>query len=437
MRRRLADLEQGAADLHGWQSVEPDTLGGARQTWWEKFRKSPWPNKRSEEWRYTDPSKIGFGDLAPAPKLESDDRVLEQVDGILERSGDRAGVVVQSNGRIIHSRLDPRAVEAGVVLCSLPEAVSGFPELLCQTLLDAEVEAHEAKLWALHLALLHEGYFLHVPKGVEVHAPVHVFHFVEGHQVVTSAHSFVRVGQAGRVGVVDEFLSNGAETDAVSLHGATLLADPGSRLDYVTLQRFGHGLKQFSMQHAVADRDARALTFNVGLGGSISRTEVTSNLVGPGSESQMLALWFGDGNQHFDHHTLQHHQSPHAHSDLLFKGALNDDASSVFRGLIRVDPKAQLTDAYQTNRNLLLSSGANATALPNLEIQADDVRCSHGATIGQVEEGQLFYLMSRGLTRQQAEHLLVLGFSEEVLGRLPMEGVRARVWEVIEEKLGL
>ena len=151
----------------------------------------------------------------------------------------------------------------------------------------------------------------------------------------------------------------------------------------------------------------------------------------------MLALWFGDSEQHFDHHTLQHHAAPHAHSDLLFKGALTDEASSVFRGMIRVDEGAQLTDAYQTNRNLLLSEGSHATALPNLEIEADDVRCSHGATIGQVEHGQLFYLMSRGLTKQQAERLLVFGFFEEVLGRLPMVGVRQRVREAIEGKIGL
>jgi Fe-S cluster assembly protein SufD len=149
----------------------------------------------------------------------------------------------------------------------------------------------------------------------------------------------------------------------------------------------------------------------------------------------MLALWFGDRDQHFDYQTVQHHAAPHAHSDLLYKGALTESADSVFRGLIRVDPGAQLTDAYQTNRNLLLSEDSHATALPNLEIQADDVRCSHGATVGQVDENMLFYLMSRGLSRQQAERLLVFGFFDEVLKRIPVAGVRKRIGEAIEEKI--
>ena len=151
----------------------------------------------------------------------------------------------------------------------------------------------------------------------------------------------------------------------------------------------------------------------------------------------MLALWFGDADQRFDHHTLQNHAAAHARSDLLFKGALTGSARSVFRGLIRVAEGAQLTDAYQTNRNLLLSEDARAVTLPNLEIEADDVRCSHGATVGQVDEAQLFYLMSRGLARAEAERLLVLGFFDEVLERIPLEGVRERVRSAIERKIGL
>jgi Fe-S cluster assembly protein SufD len=226
------------------------------------------------------------------------------------------------------------------------------------------------------------------------------------------------------------------DLDAVSVHAATVVGRDNANIDYVALQRYGRGVKHFSIQHVTVRRDARVGTFNVQLGADLARADVSSRLAGPGSDSEMLALWIGDHDQHFDHHTLQHHQAPHAHSDLLFKGALTDRSRSVFRGLIRVDEGAQLTDAYQTNRNLLLSDKASATSLPNLEIKADDVRCSHGATIGQVEASQLFYLMSRGLTRERAERLLVVGFVDEVLGRIPMAGVRERVLEAIEEKTG-
>ncbi len=206
---------------------------------------------------------------------------------------------------------------------------------------------------------------------------------------------------------------------------------------YLALQRYGAGVMHFTMQHANTRRDSLLSGFNVCLGADLSRADVTSHLEGPGAESEMLALWFGDRDQHFDHHTLQHHEAPSAKSDLLYKGVLTGSARSVFRGLIRVNPGAQLTDAYQTNRNLLLSREAHATTLPNLEIEADDVRCSHGATVGQVDESHLFYLMSRGLDRRQAERLLVFGFFHEVLSRIPAEGVRARVQESIEQKIGI
>ena len=232
-----------------------------------------------------------------------------------------------------------------------------------------------------------------------------------------------------------EFVSE--DLDAISMHGALIETGDNASVKYVSLQRYGRGVKHFSIQHATARRDSRTGVFNIQLGADLARADVSSHLLGQGCDGQMLALWLGDESQHFDHHTLQHHVEPHCGSDLLFKGALAGSASSVFRGLIRVAKGAQLTDAYQTNRNLLLSEKAKAVTLPSLEIEADDVRCSHGATIGQVDDSQLFYLMSRGLTREQAERLLVLGFFEEVLGRLPMAGVRARVLEAIEAKTAL
>jgi Fe-S cluster assembly protein SufD len=175
--------------------------------------------------------------------------------------------------------------------------------------------------------------------------------------------------------------------------------------------------------------------FNVTLGADLARADVTSHLEGPGARAEMLALWFGDRDQHFDHHTLQHHEAPSAYSDLLYKGALTARSNSVFRGLIKVAEGSQLTDAYQTNRNLLLSPDASAVTLPNLEIGADDVRCSHGATVGQVDEVMLFYLMSRGPSREQAERLLVFGFFDEVLERVPGDGVRSRIRDAIERKI--
>ena len=433
-----ATLATADFDTFRGGASEPAAMEAARTAAWERFVALPWPTRKSEEWRYTDLSQVPFDALTPvAAEPATSEPLSADVRDVLGRSGERAGVVVLRDGRVAHLDLEPEAVRAGVVLCTLRQAAAEHPELLRRTLFEAHTGPAEEKLWALHVAVLGGGYFLFVPCGVEMPAPVHAFHVVERAGTLSSAHSLVHAEPGARAAVIDEFLSHDLEGEAVSLHGATISGEGGAAVEYVALQRFGRGVKRFSTQHVLAGRDARVVTFNVALGGDLSRADVTSRLAGTGSESEMLALWFGDSSQHFDHHTLQHHAAPHAHSDLLFKGALTDEGSSVFRGLIRVDKGAQLTDAYQTNRNLLLSEGSQASALPNLEIEADDVRCSHGATIGQVEAGQLFYLMSRGLTRRQAERLLVFGFFDEVLARLPMEGVRARVREAIEEKIGL
>jgi Fe-S cluster assembly protein SufD len=188
-------------------------------------------------------------------------------------------------------------------------------------------------------------------------------------------------------------------------------------------------------QRTIAGRDANLDTLVVNLGGTVARVDLAASLEGPGSRSDMLGLYFGRGDQHFDHNTRQDHKVPHATSDLLYKGALTDRSRAVFRGMIKVFPKAQRTDAYQTNRNLILSKQAESVSLPNLEIEADDVRCSHAATVGQLDEEELFYIMSRGVPRQVAERLVVFGFFGEVLDRLPLPGVVEELRTAIERRI--
>jgi Fe-S cluster assembly protein SufD len=206
-------------------------------------------------------------------------------------------------------------------------------------------------------------------------------------------------------------------------------------VQYVAVQRLGTGAFYQSVQRTLAGRDATLDTLNVALGASTIRVDLNARLLGPGANSDMLGLYFGDGTQHFDFNTSPDHVTHDTASDLLYKGALDGSSRSVFRGIIRVHPGAQKTDAYQTNRNLLLSPKAHADSLPNLEIQADDVKCSHGASVGELDAEAKFYLMSRGLNRTQAERLVVLGFLGEVLSRLPLGGVADKVTRAIEEKL--
>jgi len=417
---------------------EPSLLTRLRREGWKTFVETPMPTRKSEEWRYTDISNLDAESFAPV-SCEGERVPIEQlpppVREAMATDSDRAGVMVRHNGCLEHLRLDPALEARGVVYAPLEDVADERPELLERFLFRSDVAPMEQKLWALHSALLSGGYFLYVPEGVDVEHPVHAFRYLDEEGGLVSTHSLIVAEAGARVTCIDEYVSPDLEQESLSLNGVEIFGADGATVSYLAVQQYGRGVKHFSMQHSNTGKDSTLNGFNVTLGADLARADVTSHLEGPGARSEMLALWFGDRDQHFDHHTLQHHEAPSAHSDLLYKGALTAQSNSVFRGLIKVAEGAQLTDAYQTNRNLLLSKDASAVALPNLEIGANDVKCSHGATVGQVDDTMLFYLMSRGLDREQAERLLVFGFFDEVLERVPGEGVRSRIRESIEAKI--
>lgn len=425
----------------------PQVIGGTellaekRKAAWEEYRSLPMPTRKSEEWRYTDLTKLNperfermeAGDPTAEP-MASDD-LPSVVREILTDESKRSGTLVEIDATVVRLELAPEAADAGVVFAPIARIVEQRPDLIERFLFASDIAPMERKLWSLHVAALSGGYVLFVPQGVRVEDPMHIIRWLSRTGAMLSSHSLIIVERGAEVTVIDEFLSDDLAEDSLSLNGVEVFGGDGALVNYLALQRFGSGVRHFSMQHANTPRDCTLNSFNVCLGADQSRCDVTSHLLGPGSDSEMLALWFGSRDQHFDFHTLQHHAAPNAHSDLLFKGALTDRANSVFRGLIRVDKGAQLTDAYQTNRNLLLSPDSKATTLPSLEIAADDVKCSHAATAGQVDEHQLFYLTTRGLTREQAERLLVFGFFGEVLARMPVDSVRDRMTDAIERKI--
>ncbi len=432
---------QGSLESWLQSRAEPELLASRRREAWADWLAEPMPTRRMEEWRYTDISGLDPEAYAPASSTGSRARSKDDLPGpvreVLDSDRKRSAVFIQHNGAVEHVRVDPELTERGVVYASIDEIAVSHPEILERFLFRSDVAPCERKLWALHSAMLSGGYVLYVPKNVALPHPVHALRYVDEAGGLFSSHSLIIAESGAEITCIDEYLSPDLDEESLSLNGVEIFGDENAIVRYLALQHYGRGVKHFSMQHANTGRESTLNVFNVTLGADLARCDVSGHLLGPGSESEMLALWFGDREQHFDHHTLQNHAAPHARSDLLFKGALAGQAHSVFRGLIRVAEGAQLTDAYQTNRNLLLSQEAEAVALPNLEIEADDVRCSHGATVGQVDETQLFYLMSRGLSRPEAEQLLVLGFFDEVLSRVPLEGTRERIREAIERKIGL
>ena len=292
---------------------------------------------------------------------------------------------------------------------------------------------------ALSAAAFSGGSFLYVPRGVEVEVPLQSYRWLDTVGSIMPR-TLVVVEEGASVTYIDEYASPGTEEDDLAFSNGVveLFVGEGARLRYVSLQNWGRNVLHFNTIRSSAEKDATINSLVVSLGSELSRTNVEAGLTAAGSDSEMLGLYFADLDQLLDHHTLQDHIAPNAHSDLLYKGAMRDESLAVFSGLIRVEPGAQKTDAYQTNRNLILGTeDAMAVSLPRLEIQADDVKCSHGSTTGQVDDTELFYLMSRGIPRVEAEKLVVFGFFGEVTSRIPLRGLKEKLDKAIEGKIGL
>ena len=416
-------------------STGPEWMAERRREAWALYEDLPFPSVRSEEWRYTDVGqKLTLEDLEMATGAEGP--LPAGLRDAMDQDRESSGRITEVDGVVRTVELSPGLAEQGVVLMSLAEASAQGSTLVQQLLATEAVPASDGKFEALNAALWTDGVLLYVPKGVRLDQPVRLSRWVSRGGTAVISRILIVAEPGSQVSFVDEILSPNLEAQSFVHTAVEVFARQAAQVQYVSLQRMGPGGFYMASQRTLAERDSTLDTLNVGLGASVGRVDLNARLLGPGANSDMLGLYFGDGDQHFDFNTSQDHVAPNAHSDLLYKGALDGASRGVFRGIIRVHKGAQGTDAYQTNRNLLLSDQAVADSLPNLEIEADDVRCSHGATIGQLDAEALFYLMSRGLGREQAERLVVLGFLGEVLSRLPLGGVVEKVTRAIEGKLG-
>jgi Fe-S cluster assembly protein SufD len=277
-----------------------------------------------------------------------------------------------------------------------------------------------------------------VPAGVVVEDPILILHWCEGDGRASFPHTLVALGENSEATVLDRYGSPVTDhlVDAVT----ELLVDDNAHLRYLSVQEHGPRTWHLGYQRAQVGRDATVRTSAVALGGDYARLRSEARLDGQGGESDQLAVYFGDGTQMLDFRTLQDHNAPNTRSDLLFKGAVEDEARSVYSGLVRLRHAAQKANAFQTNRNLVLTEGARAESIPNLEIEANDVRCSHASTVGPIDDDQRYYLESRGVEPEEAERLIVLGFFDDVFHRLPVgsltEGLRRSVVDKLEHRRG-
>jgi Fe-S cluster assembly protein SufD len=418
------------------QKSEPAWMRAKRLEAWEAFDSAPWPTTYTDEWRRTD--LRGFKLQTITPFVDRDGTGVDVPEEV-SATGDmaqRGGLIVQRNSSTESVSLRDEPQAKGAIFCDLETAVRDYPDLV-QRALGTVVANDYNKFTALNGAFWSGGTFLYVPSGADVALPLQASFWAQEQGSALFPRTLIVTERDSRVTYIDQFLSTSTAGEVQTLNDAVveLSVGPGSVVRYISLQQLGMGAWNFQVQRARIAKDAKVNFLIVGLGSTFSKANIDAVLEGQGSETEMLGFYFPDQKQFADFHTLQEHVAPHTTSDLLFKGALKDKARSVFSGLINVHQGAQKTNAYQNNKNLLLSSEARSDSNPKLEIGANDVRCTHGATIGQLEEEQVFYLMCRGVPRVQAERLIVEGFFDPILQRVPLEGVRERLRTSIDEKI--
>ena len=418
---------------------EPGWLTEKRLEAWKAFEKLPMPGLRDEAWRYTDISDVRIEDFLPyaeSPIAASEGDLPGPVRKLIEEGEENSALLVQHNSETAFSRVDEELSRKGVIFTDLHTALAEHEDLVKEKLFGLVPEDYD-KFAALSAAAFAGGSFLYVPQGVDVEVPIQSYRWLDVVGAIMPR-TLVVVEAGSSVTYIDEYASADAEDPAFSNGAVELYVGEGSSLRYVSLQNWERNVLHFNTIRSETEKDATIKSLVVSFGSQLSRTNVEAGLTAPGSDSEMLGIYFADQNQVLDHHTLQDHISPNAHSDLLYKGALRDESLAVFSGLIRVEPGAQKTDAYQTNRNLILGTDdAFAVSLPRLEILADDVKCSHGSTTGQVDATELFYLMSRGIPRREAEKLVVFGFFGEITSKIPLKGLKEKLDRAIEGKIGL
>jgi len=377
----------------------------------ERYRELPLPNTTEESWRFTDlkgfdPDSFavnGLGATAPA-MLDIDVAGLAVVD---ER-----GITIE------------RAPE-GIRFEPLDEDEPRLGELVGA---DDKFSAHNAASWE-------HGLLVHVPKGVVLEQPLYVRIANPPDGGALFWRLLVIAEPGSRFSLIEDFASSDPDAAGYSNAVVELFVEQEAKVEYVSLQNLARETWHFASHKARVGRDAELDWVAAGFGSKKGKVRIENDLAGQGATSRVTGAYFADGDQHLDYDTLQEHIAPNTTSDFAFKGALRDQATAVWRGMIRVEPDAQKTNAYQENRNLLLSPKAHADSIPGLEIQANDVRCTHGATISQVDREQLFYAMARGLTQADAERLILRGFFQDVLDRIELEPVREALGEALEARI--
>ena len=408
----------------------PEWFHNDQQTAWDHFRTLPSPARTDEPWRFANLKATDLSPFHVAAPVRNASALVARSTGWDSVSGK----LVFGNDVLLHSEF--AGLPAGALLLPLDQAARDHADLIRAHFMTAEPRLGSRKFAALHRAKLRTGAFVHVPKGITVEKPIEIWHWVEGENAAIFPHTLIVLEEGASVTVIDRFVSSGNEASlAIAVNDLTL--GQGARLTYSGVQEWSNGTTAFHINATEVSKDATSTALQMNFGGGYVRGESDSHLLGEGSRSVMLSINPATGDREIDQRTFQDHYAPRATSDLLYHNALSDTSRTIFAGLIKVEEGAHETDAYQKVRNLMLSDEAEANSMPGLEILADNVRCTHGATSGELNEDELFYMMARGIAPKQAAQLIVRGFLGSVLERLDHPSLQEHLGDILDRKLGI
>lgn len=392
-----------------------------------RYQSTPTPKRGDETWRFSNLKQLDFAAFQAQTGIASASDLTARSKG-LEKT---AAKFIFVNDTLIHSE---SRLPAGVICMSLAEALVNHGELVEQHFMKQETRLGSAKYAAWHEASVSNGLFIHTGDHMEIDGTIEVHHWISGANTVTFPHTLVVTGNSSKVRVIDIFRSEDETSPGLAIAFNDLSAGPNSQLDYVAIQSFNEVTRVIQINETSTARDASAKGFILNTGASWARNECLSRLEGEGSRSDMLSVSIPARTQEYDQRTFQHHVSPGANSDLLYKNSLYDFSKSIFSGLIFVDEGAHHTDAYQTCRNLLMSDTCDANSMPGLEINADQVKCSHGSTSSQIHDEEIFYLCARGIDPVRARQLIARGFSVSVIERLEDDATEELILSFVDDK---
>lgn len=423
-------VEQLSAALN-----EPDWMLDLRLQAWDIYDSLPVPTISDEAWRRTDIRRLKLDKLGPSLNGDGQSGVIVPDYLAAQLTEDAAGgVLVEVNGVVREYQLSDELKAQGVIFCEMHTAVREHADLVRKYFMTSAVRAADGKFAALHGAFWRGGVFLWVPKNIAAAAPLHSALWATNGR--TFSHTLVVLEQGAEATFIDEYASESGNDQALHNGAIELIVGDGASLRYASLQDFGTNVWQINHESGRVGRDGKLDWVTSVMGTRLTKAFQTAELDAPGAWARMSGIFFTSGRQHVDLDTQQNHNAPDTTSDLLYKGALRDHSRSVWQGMIKALPDSQRIDGFQANRNLMLDRTSRADSIPGLEIEADDVRCTHASTIGRLDEEEVFYLMSRGIPRAEAIRMVIQGFFDPVMQRIPFEGVRLRIFDRILEKVG-